>query len=92
MNVMTDVIWTREKLATKSLDRVKQIRSNAIAKRRDDIVALCDSEIAHRSGGSERRVKGIHLICGGGSGVRRNPDGTFHTGTWANRNKARRAW
>jgi hypothetical protein len=88
MKVETDVVWTPERLATRSLEGVKQLRLNAIAKGREDIVALCDNEIARRtprkerSSAKKRPVKGIHLICERGRGVVHKPDGTFWTGSW----------
>ncbi|WP_257164774.1 hypothetical protein [Bradyrhizobium sp. SRS-191] len=84
--MLNNSIWTPEKLATRSLEDVEQIRVNALRADRNDIVVLCDFEIARRTKASrtERRpLRGIHLICEGASGVVHEPDGTFRTGSWA---------
>ena len=91
MKALTDVVWTPESLARKSLEGLKQIRVNAAAKGRSDIVELCDNEIARRtprkelsrSSAEDRPVRGIHLICERRKGVQHNANGSFWTGVWA---------
>jgi hypothetical protein len=42
-------VWTAEKIATRSLDEVKSLRSNADKAGAVDVVALCDADLARRN-------------------------------------------
>lgn len=42
-------VWTAEKIAARSLDEVKSLRSNAENAGAVDVVALCDADLARRN-------------------------------------------
>jgi hypothetical protein len=89
------VEWTREKIATLSSSHVESLRENAAKRGRQDIVELCNEELAHRKplrakraseGANEDRgghyVSEFHFVCPNELGITRNQDGTIWTGTW----------
>jgi hypothetical protein len=42
-------VWTAEKIATRSVDEVKSLRSNADKAGAVDVVALCDADLLRRN-------------------------------------------
>jgi hypothetical protein len=83
--MVKDYVWTSEKLAEKSLETVKMVRERAIAKANNELLVLCDNEIARRSPPKKpasqldrkgQPVRGFHFVCKRDRGVVHNPDGT----------------
>ncbi|HWO37846.1 MAG TPA: hypothetical protein VNO32_54430 [Candidatus Acidoferrum sp.] len=91
--MVKDFLWTSEKLAELASDKIKIVRANAITRANNELVLLCENELADRAPSKKPRVasqpskkgkpvKGFHFICKRDHGVTRNPDGTFWSGTW----------
>src|SRR4051794_18083508 len=88
LKALKDFVWTSEKLSAKSIQDLELIRKRALEKSNNELVALCDAEIARQkppkkiSSAPDKPIKGIHLVCQSERGVVRNSDGTFWSGTW----------
>jgi hypothetical protein len=87
--------WTKEKLSELSSDELESLSENAKRLQKQDIVDLCNDELANRApvrkgkragiGGEDHTgeyVAEFHFVCPNELGVTRNPDGTVWTGTW----------
>jgi hypothetical protein len=87
--------WSSERVSFLSLEQIKVLRANALAKANDALVSLCDAELARRApvrkktiSNSKSRSKpdeyviGYHFVCPRERGVTLNGDGTAWTGTW----------
>jgi hypothetical protein len=87
--------WTPEKLAAKAKKEVEVIRENALKKGVDDLVKLCDLDLAARrpvrnprvaSAGTAHSnnefVEGYHFVCQRDRGVTDQGNGRFWTGSW----------
>jgi hypothetical protein len=90
-------MWTPEEIAKRSTDQIKTIRENAARKNRDDIVAMCDVELANRQPARPRKqsalpadaarrrgqyVAQFHFVCPKETGITQGTDGLTWTGTW----------
>jgi len=89
--MVKDYVWTSEQLAGQSLETVKLLRERAIAKANNELLLLCDDEIARRSPSKKpasqldrkgQPVRGFHFVCKRDRGVVHNPDGTCWSGSW----------
>jgi hypothetical protein len=84
--------WTPEKLTALNVDQLKSLRENAEKLGGQNVVELCDVELAKRKPKkiiessahhtSDDAVIGFHFVCDRGQGVTKNSDGTHWTGTW----------
>jgi hypothetical protein len=91
--MVKDFLWTSEKLAGLTSEKIKTVRANAIARASSELVLLCDDELASRAPSKKPRlasqpsregqpVQGFHFVCKRDQGVSRDPDGTFWSGSW----------
>lgn len=86
--------WTAESIVGLTVDQVKALRDNAVKRKAQRTVDLCNADLARRSA---RRTKpanavqqtrkgevvhGFHFVCPDEKGLTRNRDGTVWTGTW----------
>lgn len=86
--------WTSESIVGPTVDQVKALRDNAVKRKAERTVDLCNADLARRSA---RRTKpanalhqtrkgevvhGFHFVCPDEKGLTRNRDGTVWTGTW----------
>jgi hypothetical protein len=89
------VAWTKDTIAARSSSEIQSIRDNAVRHCRQDIVALCDEELAARKPSRPKKaavrisdnhrgqyVSEFHFVCPKEDGITRNQDGTIWTGTW----------
>jgi hypothetical protein len=85
--------WSGERVAKLTLEDIKALRTNAVRKGADGVVALRDAEIEARMPRksattavglpkSDRFVCGYHFVCPRERGVLPNDDGTLWSGTW----------
>jgi hypothetical protein len=87
--------WTSEKLAAKSKKEVEVIRENALKKGVNDLVEMCDLDLATRkptrnprvaatgsAHSSDDFVEGYHFVCQRDRGVTDHGNGQFWTGSW----------
>jgi hypothetical protein len=86
--------WTAEEIAKRSDEELKSLRLNAIRHGKEEVVVLCDAELAARkppkavkraaeSGDrADQYVSELHFVCPGELGVTKRPDGLIVTGTW----------
>jgi hypothetical protein len=87
--------WTREKTAELPSQQIQTLRENASRLGRQEIVELCDEELARRrpvrlardsiavrEDHSDQYVSEFHFVCPNELGITRNQDGTIWTGTW----------
>lgn len=88
--------WTPERIAGLRIESVKILRENARKRGNNEVVDLCDADIARRAPirNKSPRVKttaethddqvvvGFHFVCDREKGVTTNPNGTIWTGTW----------
>jgi hypothetical protein len=87
--------WTRERLSGHTNDEIESLRENARKRHRQEIVDLCDNELASRK--PVRKTRGVgatsdnhagqyvsefHFVCPNELGVARNSDGSIWSGTW----------
>lgn len=92
---MKSPIWTQEKLAALTELEIKSLRNNAQTKNVDDLVALCDAELASRPVPPRvtrvshnapvdkgETVLEFHFVCSNDQGVTINVDDTFWTTAW----------
>jgi hypothetical protein len=89
------VEWTIEKIAALSNKNIDTLRENAVKRGRQDILDLCNEELARRKPIRTRKVSAntpedhagqyvseFHFVCPNELGITRNQDGTIWTGTW----------
>jgi hypothetical protein len=89
------MVWTKEKIENLADNQIEALRENGAKRHRQDIVELCDQEIARRKPTRAKKVPNqgnvnhsgqyvseFHFICPTELGISRNPDGTIWTGTW----------
>jgi hypothetical protein len=90
------LVWkpTPEWIAALPLEQLKVVRENAIRSNAQEVVELCDAELARRkpekakahkvSSGKngDRTIHGIHFVCPIEKDVEEHPDGTISTGIW----------
>jgi hypothetical protein len=86
--------FTPEKLKTLDRGRLLTIRENAERKGVNDLVKMCDDELALRVRKNERKerassvhpdgdiVTGYHFVCSKGRGVDEGDNGQFRSGYW----------
>ncbi len=87
--------WTKEKVAARSNEEIETLRQNAAKRQRQDIVELCNEELARRKPARTKKgssnanpdhrgqyVAEFHFVCPNELGVIRNQDGTIWSGTW----------
>jgi len=87
------VDWTPEQIEKLTTEKLKSLRGNALKRKNDDVVAMCDDELSKRkhqnAGTASARQKpkgdvvvGFHFVCDREKGLTKNDDGTYWTGTW----------
>ena len=89
--------WDRERISKLSNKELQNLRNNALNLGNSSVVEFCEFELALRvetKGKKSRRsethastplsgpVAGFHFVCANETGVTRNSDGSFWTGTW----------
>ncbi len=88
------ITWTKEEIATRSTEAVRNLRNNAARLGQQQVVFLCDEELLRRKRQNLKKpktnkedqagffVSEFHFVCPNELGVTRNSDGTLSSGTW----------
>lgn len=82
--------YTPEILRDYTVEKLNNLRTNALRLERPEVVSLCDLELQRckpqkmsREGSEpDLPVYGFHFVCPRELGVSRSGDGTFSTGIW----------
>lgn len=76
--------WTAEKISALETDKIKNLMSNALKGNREDIAALCETELLNRTKNNKPilRVSEFHFVCDPQRNLTENGNGTFWSGYW----------
>ena len=94
--MVKDIEWDAQQIAALNIDQVRKLRANAEKLGKEQVITLCDADLASRLPAKKdvqklkrppaskpgRYVVGFHFKCARDQGVSFNSDGTFWSGTW----------